>query len=232
MSERINYVLIDHENVQPADLDMLQLGPFKIKLFLGPGQNKLSTTLAISMQRLGDDAEYIQVATAGKNALDFHLSFYIGQLSARQPTAFFHIISKDGGFDPLIQHLRARGIAAHRCDSIAAIPLFKALKSSPSAPPSTPQPAQRPQPPKHPADATPAVVIYQASDPLEAQVHKAISNLKNRPSGKPASEKTLLNSLHTLFARQLNQSELQKLYGELTRRGIVRVNGGKLSYQL
>ena len=41
-------------------------------------------------------------------------------------TAYFHVISKDTGFDPLIQHLKAKGVFAGRVKSVAEIPLVKA----------------------------------------------------------------------------------------------------------
>lgn len=123
---RTNYILVDYENVQPKDIGLLQDGPFKVKVFLGPTQAKIPVSLATSLQALGTNAEYIQLETAGSNALDFHIAYYIGVLATEDPTGFFHIISKDTGFDPLIKHLKARRIFAQRSLSIAEIPYFKA----------------------------------------------------------------------------------------------------------
>ncbi|MFC2974695.1 PIN domain-containing protein [Azotobacter bryophylli] len=123
---RTNYILVDYENVQPKDIGLLQDGPFKVKVFLGPTQAKIPVSLATSLQVLGTNAEYIQLETAGSNALDFHIAYYIGVLATEDPTGFFHIISKDTGFDPLIKHLKARRIFAQRSLSIAEIPYFKA----------------------------------------------------------------------------------------------------------
>ena len=64
------------------------------------------------MQRLGENAEYVKMGGNGSNALDFHIAFYIGQLAERGPNAYFHIISKDSGFDPLIKHLKTRKVFA------------------------------------------------------------------------------------------------------------------------
>jgi hypothetical protein len=61
----------------------------------------------------------------GPNALDFHIAFYIGELSANDPNAYFHIISKDKGFDHLIQHLRKRKIRVQRSKDIGEIPLLR-----------------------------------------------------------------------------------------------------------
>src|SRR3712207_2074615 len=105
---RTNFILIDFENVQPKDISLVKGGPFKVKVFLGPNQSKVPVALAAALQTLGGNAEYVLVETAGNNAVDFHIAYYMGVLSAEDPTAYFHIISKDGGFDPLMKHLKAR----------------------------------------------------------------------------------------------------------------------------
>ena len=48
--------------------------------------------------------------------MDFHIAFYIGRLSKEEPGSEFHIVSKDKGFDPLVQHLRSLKIKASRVD--------------------------------------------------------------------------------------------------------------------
>lgn len=122
---RTNYILVDYENVQPKDIGLLQDGPFKVKVFLGPNQAKIPVSLATALQALGTNAEYILLETAGSNALDFHIAYYIGVLATEDLDGFFHIISRDTGFDPLIKHLKGRRIYAQRSLSIAEIPYFK-----------------------------------------------------------------------------------------------------------
>lgn len=122
---RTNFVLVDFENVQPKDLGLLKDGPFKVKLFFGPNQSKISITLAAALQSLGNNAEYVILEKAGNNALDFHIAYYIGVLSSEDPTAYFHIISKDSGFDPLIKHLKGKKVSVQRSTCIADIPFFK-----------------------------------------------------------------------------------------------------------
>jgi hypothetical protein len=128
---RINYVLVDLENVQPSSIGQLAHDHFKVIVFVGASQAKLPFELAASLQTLGQRAEYIKITGNGSNALDFHIAYYIGRLAAADPTAYFHIISKDTGFDPLIQHLKALKVFANRVSAIADIPLLKAsnLKS-------------------------------------------------------------------------------------------------------
>lgn len=131
---RTNFVLVDFENVQPKDIGLLKDGPFKVRIFLGPNQAKIPTVLALSLQPLGSNAEYVVLETAGSNALDFHIAYYIGVLSAEDPSAYFHIISKDSGFDPLIKHLKGKKIFAQRSTCISDIPYFKpALPVAPNS---------------------------------------------------------------------------------------------------
>jgi hypothetical protein len=126
---RTNYVLVDLENVQPDSLDELAHDHFKLLVFVGANQTKLPFELAASLQRLGPQAEYVKISGNGSNALDFHIAYYIGQLAAANPTAYFHIISKDTGFDPLVQHLKTKKVFAGRVKAIADIPLIKASNS-------------------------------------------------------------------------------------------------------
>ena len=122
---RTNFVLIDFESVQPESLLPLAQEQFKILVFVGANQAKVPYDLVVAIQRMGDKAEYIKISGNGPNALDFHIAFYIGQLAAKEPTAYFHIISKDAGFDPLIQHLKSKKIFSARSATIDGIPLLK-----------------------------------------------------------------------------------------------------------
>ena len=120
-----NYILIDFENVQPKNLNILKNHSFKVFVFVGANQVKVPFDLAIAMQELGDSAKYIKIAGNGQNALDFHIAFYIGELAALDPKAYFHIISKDKGFDPLVKHLKARKIRVQRERDLAEIPVLQ-----------------------------------------------------------------------------------------------------------
>jgi hypothetical protein len=115
------YVLIDFENVQPKDVASLNGESLKIKVFVGSHQAKIPLELAHSLQPFGHDAEYIKVDGDGKNALDFHIAYYIGCLATEAPKAVFHLVSKDSGFDPLIKHLKSKGIKCSRTASLAGI---------------------------------------------------------------------------------------------------------------
>src|SRR3546814_2546225 len=51
----------------------------------------------------------------------------IGKIASEEPKAFFHIISKDTGFDPLIAHLKSNKIFSCRSASLDGIPILKGL---------------------------------------------------------------------------------------------------------
>jgi hypothetical protein len=122
---KTNYLLIDYENVQPKSLSLLNGHPFKVIVFLGANQSKVSLEFASALQELGSNGEYIQISGNGSNALDFHIAFTVGELSKSDPNAYFHIISKDSGFDPLITYLRKKGIYAGRSKEVADVPILK-----------------------------------------------------------------------------------------------------------
>ncbi|MDF2447198.1 MAG: hypothetical protein K0S46_2434 [Moraxellaceae bacterium] len=124
-----NYVLIDYENVQPDAVDALVADHFHVLVFVGANQTKVTYEVASSLQKLGERAQYIKISGNGNNALDFHIAYYIGRLAEAEPDAYFHIVSKDTGFDPLIQHLKSKKIFSGRVKSIADLPIVKVAAS-------------------------------------------------------------------------------------------------------
>jgi PIN domain len=130
--------------------------------------------------------------------LDFHIAYYVGLLSAQDSSAFFHIVSRDTGFDPLIKHLKSRGVFAQRSASIASIPCFK-----PSLPSTN-----------------------------DAQIEAIVSHLIRLKAAKPRGQKTLLSTMHALFKKELSEHQLSALLATLCKRGIVKFDGAKVSYEL
>jgi hypothetical protein len=100
-----NIVLIDYENVQKIDLQSLFNHDVLIKVFHGKNQ-KFSSSFVNNALELGKDKiEFIEIQGIGKNALDFHIAYFIGKLSKEMDNLFFHIISRDTGFKPLVDFL-------------------------------------------------------------------------------------------------------------------------------
>jgi hypothetical protein len=121
-----SYVLIDFENVQPADLAALEQPHFKVIVFIGASQANVPLELAQALQKMGSRGDYIKVSGNGRNALDFHIAFYIGRLAAAEPKAAFYVVSRDKGFDPLMNHLKSTlDIDASRVTEVSSIPQGK-----------------------------------------------------------------------------------------------------------
>ena len=114
-----NYVLIDYENVKADNLHLLTQHPFKVMIFVGANQSRIPIDLAIQVQSL--QAEYVKMSGTGPNALDFHIAFYVGLLSERDPDPYFHIVSNDKGFDPLLKHLKSRKTKAYRVADVSEL---------------------------------------------------------------------------------------------------------------
>jgi len=203
---RTNYVLIDCENVSVSSLSLLTAEQFRVRLFLGPGNTKLDTAIAVALHGFGERAEYIVMESSGKNALDFHIAYYMGGLAISDPTAYFHIISRDKGYDPLVSHLKTKGILSARSESIEAMPCF--------------------------ALASKAKVDAQSKRPPKDLVHDVIVDLARRGTSKPRTLKTLLSTIHARCGKEVAPTKIEEIYRDLLKKKYVKVEGTKISYQL
>jgi hypothetical protein len=59
-----------------------------------------------------------------------------------------------------------------------------------------------------------------------------IADLIKRQAARPRTLKTLSSTVQALFQKKLTENELQALLDELSKRGVVKVSDGKLSYEL
>lgn len=132
---KTRYIFIDFENVQPKDLALLKGRDYKVMIFVGATQAKLPTEFAIAVQALGPAAEYVKIDGSGRNALDFHIAYYLGSTSVAGVTGESFVISKDTGFDPLMCHLKSKGISCRRLASIGDIPGLKEAAIKPTSDP-------------------------------------------------------------------------------------------------
>jgi hypothetical protein len=224
---RTNYVFVDYENVQVASLALLKAEHFKVYIFLGANNTKLPVSLFLSMQELGQRVELVTLEASGKNALDFHIAYYLGTLAAIDPKAFFHIISKDSGFDPLIHHLRTKNIYSARSASIADMPCLQ--------PPAISHAAQPPPAISHAAQPPPLEIQSKnraVSTSHAALVDKAIALVINGKATKPTTRKTLFSTLHSKLGKGLPPQSIEDVLLALVKKGHVKVNDKKVSYAI
>jgi hypothetical protein len=218
-----HYILIDFENVQVKSLALLKSEHFRVKVFLGPKNTKLPTELVLAMKDFGDRADYVVLEAGGSNALDFHITYYLGRLVAVDPAVSYTVISKDTGFDPLVKHLQKTGVQCERAASIEVMRCFASTASANSAKAiekSVAKPAVKPA-------AKP--VAKKKSDELLAVV---LANLQKRKGAAPRTEKTLRSTVKTLCGVQYSEKEIEAVFVRLIKKGYVLLDGERVSYQL
>lgn len=117
-------IFVDFENIQKIDLDLLAGKSARVFLVFGAGQKRIDRDILVKALKYKDQIQVIEVEQAGRNALDFVLSYYIGRESVISPDARFHILSKDKGYDALVRHLQAKDIFVERHEDFARIPIL------------------------------------------------------------------------------------------------------------
>lgn len=102
----MKHILIDFENIHPTAEQLMELdNDCQIWLFLGKHQQKnIPLALAEALCRF-NRTHFIRVEKTGKNALDFYLAYYLGRIIEQDANAEICILSKDGGYDVLVEHL-------------------------------------------------------------------------------------------------------------------------------
>ena len=117
------HVLLDYENVQPTQEQVRALVPDARQLwvFHGPHQRDVEQRFA----SFGSDATAVPISKTGKNALDFHLSFYMGYIASKNPGSAMVVIANDKGYEPMLEHARAMGFAVRRLAHGEAKPAAK-----------------------------------------------------------------------------------------------------------
>lgn len=128
----LHHVFVDFENVHQVDPSVFGTKSFHFTLLLGAAQTKLNVDLVEKLMEHAASVQLVRLNFSGKNALDFTLAYYLGRAVMTNPTGCFHIVSKDTGFKPLIEHLRSRHIRAQRHDDFSTL-TASAVAKAPSA---------------------------------------------------------------------------------------------------
>jgi hypothetical protein len=127
--ERTHYIYVDFENVQLLDLGLIANRPVVLVLVLGEHNKELPVSLVKKLVEHVGQVRIAQSWQTGKNALDFVLACQVGLRAAEEPEAFFHVVSRDKGFDALVGHLKELGILAARHDAFADIPILAPVET-------------------------------------------------------------------------------------------------------
>lgn len=102
-------VFIDLENISKID-DSYLSSHTKIYIMVGKGQEKRSLDLLKEKYEKVEAIELIKVNGSGNNALDFFIAFYLGKYYDDFKNSKIIIYTKDGGYEPLKNHLLEKNV--------------------------------------------------------------------------------------------------------------------------
>ena len=194
------HALLDFENVQPdeAELRALVPGISHLWLFHGPHQKDLAQRFA----GFGPELSLVPISQSGKNALDFHLSFYAGYIVSRYPQAAIVVVANDKGYAPMLLHAETLGFdvrqvgharvaaakrasAKRKAAAAAAAPAATPAAAAPRKPAFRTAAVKRPAPVAAPL-ATAVVPVPTAAPTAVAR--KAARKPVAKPVAKPAAK--------------------------------------------
>jgi hypothetical protein len=187
----MNHVFVDFENVHEVDPALIGAKSVSLILLLGARQTKLDAALVENLMENAASVQLVRLTTSGRNALDFALAYYVGRAVVTDPTGHFHIISKDKGFDPLVEHLRSRHIHADRHDGFDPL-TASAQGSAPAKPPSAPP---------------------------EDLLTRAWEHLRKLVTNRPKRKKTLITHLRARFDKTATDAAMLDLVNRLCKAG-------------
>src|ERR1700739_2110929 len=224
MSESV--LLVDYENIGKIDLAAIPDG-VRVPFFFGASQRTVPTDFLKAALRLGERFVPIDIEGQGKNALDFHIAFYLGEYLARAPDTSCVILSKDKGFDPLVRHLSRRGFAVRRANSMSEALGTRAAPAAAPRPPGGARAGAR-------QGAGGRAGVRRASprevgSAKDEALHLLAGAQKAR---RPRRRKGLIAVLHSHFAQRVPESELERLIDELIAEGILSEANGAIAYHL
>lgn len=232
------HVLVDWENVQPKDTEILTLVPdaTDVWIFHGKQQKKVDA----NQKAFSDHLTLVPVSRPGKNALDFHLSFYMGYITSRNPDARIVVIANDQGYGPMLEHASELGFHASQVgfgsarktavkSAVVAVKKATAAKKAAAkkkASPPTPSTASAPKPvAKSPTPATKKqTAAKKGSQTASPSVTKPVKAAK--PLEAPAATFSDNDYEHVLKSIQKSRNKPSR---EARLKGAVKslIGGGK-----
>ncbi len=247
-----NHVLVDWENVQPRESDLRALVPDVTDVWIFHGQNQKVDP--DSFGSFGSRATAVKIARSGKNALDFHLSFYMGYIASRHPDARFVVVSNDKGYGPMLEHAAELGFSARQATfgapkpAVNGSPVFS-LAPTPapgakSSPPAANKAAAKTATPTKAASAAKPKAAAKKAAPKKAPaktaapakkprgLERVVANLKKTKS-KPTRQAGLLAMIKSLLAAKDGDPVIQKTLKDMMAAGKITISeAGAVQYSL
>jgi hypothetical protein len=193
ISAPVKHVFVDYENMHELDLKLFGSEGVHLTLLLGPTQKKLDAAVVEELLEHAAAVQLVRLTSVGRNAVDFALTYYLGRATALDPAGRFLIVTKDKGYDPLVEHLRSRSLDVWREANWGA-PAAPAAPMQPPPAPALPvaQPERKPGPPPRPAtilanSGATAVPTAPKPPPPAPALPVAQPERKPGPASRPAA---------------------------------------------
>ena len=224
----MNHVFVDFENVHQVDLTLIGAKSVSFTLMVGAKQTKLDSDLVEKLMEHSSYVQLVKLKSSGQNALDFALAYYLGRAVLADPTAYFHIVSKDGGFDPLIDHLRARHIHVYRHVGCAELTFTWPGKKLPVSEPIVEKPVVKKVPVKKvAAKKVPTKTVakkvakkaVEKMDPVEIWKERVLKDFKEHPKAQPKKRKALIAKIANLINKRADGPEVQSVFSRMVKTG-------------
>jgi len=199
-------LFVDYENVGKALDPNVVPDHVKVLVFFGGLQKSVPIDFMRAVHRMGQRFVPIDIEGQGKNALDFHLTYYLGEYLAGNATANCVVLSKDKGFDILIRHLRGRGFNVRRVESIAQAFVTAAATKAPKT-------------------------VTKDPPTVHTPLQQAIQWLKAMPTRtRPRKRKSLIAHLDTRFGKKISAQDLEQMVATMIDQKSIKETDGKLAY--
>ena len=247
-----NHILVDFENVRKINLSLIGHQAVHITLLLGSCDKKLDVEVVEKLWEHAASVQLVRLTSAGKNALDFALAYYLGRAVLADPTGSFHLVTKDKGYDPLIEHLRSRQILAQRHDDFTTLdflapapPLVLTKPPAATQPAGTPKPkpplkttaqshnSNAPRPPEREKVVVDRVPDIGGKPTLDAQVTQVLEHLRKPSTPRPKTRTKLVSFLVANFGHKIIDAEALAIVETLCSAGHITLSEkGGVTYQL
>jgi hypothetical protein len=151
----------------------------------------------------------IRSPKSGKNALDFVLAYHLGQAVLGDPKGYFHIVSKDAGFDALVDLLKSKQAKVKRHDDWSGLNF-----NGPARP-----------------EAETKIAVANA---LSEKAEKLMGDLKKAAAtNRPKRRKGLLGLASMVLGKGSTEAKCEALVQELIKAGNLMIDEkGAVSYSL
>lgn len=246
------HVLLDYENVQPTADELRELVPgvSDVWVFHGPQQKRVESHFA----SFGNNVTAVPISKTGKNALDFHLSYYMGYITSRNPDARFVVVANDKGYDPLLAHAKELGFAVDKrghgrkaatekasakkalskhaaAKELTPVKKAKAKLATPGLPPAT-QAIARAQNASVTATPTKKAKVIGASG-ASVMPTKIVDSLRKMGTKRPARLVSLRKTVKMLLGAGASDEAVDSLIDGLLAKGTAEIEAnGAMRYRL